>query len=116
MTKRTMHLNPAAFAAIQAGTKTIEVRLNDPKRQLVEVGDMLTFTNLADPKQQETARVVSLQVFRTFADLYQYFPHEAVGSLVTDSLAQIVAETHATYAPEREKRWGVLAIGVQVMR
>lgn len=115
MTKRLMHLNATAFSAVRAGTKTIEVRLNDPKRQQLQVGDTITFVSLADSKQQMTTRVVSLRRFTTFAQLYQQYPHEAVGSLATDSLAQMVAETYETYTPEREQQWGALAIGVRLV-
>ncbi|NLR32944.1 ASCH domain-containing protein [Levilactobacillus tujiorum] len=105
-----MHLNVAIFAAIQAEARRLRYGLNDPKRQVLAVGDVLTFVSLADANQKVTTRVVSLHAFSTFAQLYQYYSHEAVGSL-----AKVVAETYVTFTPACEQRCGALAIGVQVL-
>lgn len=43
MPEHIMNLKPSPFAKIQAGTKTIELRLYDKKRQRIEVGDIITF-------------------------------------------------------------------------
>ena len=40
-----MHLDNYYFEKIKAGTKTIEVRLNDEKRRELKVGDIITFDN-----------------------------------------------------------------------
>ena len=38
-----MNLNPEPFEMIFSGQKTIELRLNDEKRQMIKVGDMIEF-------------------------------------------------------------------------
>ncbi|WP_417150642.1 hypothetical protein [Ruminococcus sp.] len=40
-----MRLNPSPFAMIENREKTIELRLNDEKRRLINVGDEITFIN-----------------------------------------------------------------------
>ena len=40
-----MHLDNKNYNLIKDGRKTIEMRLNDPKRASLEVGDVITFTN-----------------------------------------------------------------------
>ena len=39
-----MNLNPEPFEMIRNGQKTIELRLNDEKRRMINVGDMIEFT------------------------------------------------------------------------
>ena len=39
------------FLLVQAGTKTIEIRLNDEKRQQLKVDDQIVFEDLATQQQ-----------------------------------------------------------------
>ena len=41
-----MRLVDFAFKAIRDGKKDVEVRLNDEKRQLIKVGDLIEFQNV----------------------------------------------------------------------
>ena len=52
------------FLLVQAGTKTIEIRLNDQKRPQLEVGDQIVFEDLAT-QQQVTKKVTQLEKFGT---------------------------------------------------
>ena len=40
-----MNLNNEPFELIKSGSKTIELRLNDEKRRLLNVGDEILFNN-----------------------------------------------------------------------
>ena len=44
--KHEMKLNNEPFIKIKNGTKTVELRLNDEKRKLLNVGDVICFTNI----------------------------------------------------------------------
>ena len=46
-----MRLNPAPFAMVERREKTIELRLNDEKRRLINVGDEITFINTEDNRK-----------------------------------------------------------------
>lgn len=39
-----MKLVDAPFELIRSGQKTIELRLNDEKRQIIKIGDFIVFT------------------------------------------------------------------------
>lgn len=43
--KHEMKLNNEPFERIKNGTKTIELRLNDEKGQLLKIKDLIEFTN-----------------------------------------------------------------------
>ena len=57
-----MSSNNGPFNLIKNGTKTIELRLNDEKRQLLKENDLIEFTN------RETLDVIMVEVER----LYKY--------------------------------------------
>ncbi len=47
-----MNLNPEPFAMIAKGIKTIELRLYDEKRQLINIDDEIIFSNTEDSEKQ----------------------------------------------------------------
>jgi ASC-1-like (ASCH) protein len=49
--KHEMKLNVEPFNKIKSGKKTIELRLNDEKRQLVKIKDLIEFTNRETEKK-----------------------------------------------------------------
>ena len=61
-----MKLNESPFERIKNGTKTIEFRLYDEKRQQVKVGDQIEFSKL--PNLQE-----KLKKDHTFGHLQEHF-------------------------------------------
>ena len=63
--KHYMRLHPEPFDKIKNGTKTIEMRLYDEKRQLLKVGDLIEFTNRANSEKILT-EVTNLYVFFFF--------------------------------------------------
>jgi len=107
-----MGLNSDQFDLIRAGSKTIEIRLNDDKRRSLQVGDVITFRNVVDETLRLDKRVKSLRQFATFAELYSQYSPISVGSAPTADVAQMVADTYTIYTPEQEQRWGVVAIEI----
>ncbi|WP_010579841.1 ASCH domain-containing protein [Liquorilactobacillus vini] len=108
-----MGLNHNQFLLMKQGIKTIEVRLNDEKRSLLEVGSLITFV---DAKTQEKLNVTvdKIYKFKTFSALYRQFYGLKVGSATDDSLETMVNDTYAIYSPEQEEKYGVLAIKISL--
>lgn len=77
-----MKLKASPFRKIQNGSKTIELRLNDEKRQQVQVGDFIKFTMLDDTTQNLTVRVTALHHFNSFAELYAALPKKKSAMLL----------------------------------
>lgn len=65
-----MKLRIEPFEKIKNGSKTIELCLNDEKRQLVQVGDVIEFSMLENLKETITVRVTALHRFDSFNELY----------------------------------------------
>ena len=67
-----MRLHNSPFKLIKNGTKTIELRLNDEKRRLIKVGDIIRFTNRVTLEELD-AEVINLYSYPSFEELYKHF-------------------------------------------
>lgn len=68
-----MTLFPKPYASIASGQKTIELRLYDEKRQSIQIGDQIRFTNSEDASKSTLCEVVQLHVFKDFRDCMKNF-------------------------------------------
>jgi len=72
MTTHQLKLATEPFNAIISGDKTIESRLYDTKRQKIQIGDRIIFTNRDNSEQTAIAEVVGLLRYATFRDLFSH--------------------------------------------
>lgn len=72
MTTHQLKLATEPFNAIISGNKTIESRLYDAKRQKIQIGDRIIFTNRDNSEQTAIAEVVGLLRYATFRDLFSH--------------------------------------------
>lgn len=103
-----MKLNKSPFERIKNGTKTIEFRLYDEKRQQIKIGDKIEFSKLPDLQEKLLVDVVDLYREDTFENLFK--------KLYSDE-EEIKRKTKAMYeyySPEKEKEYGVLGIKVKI--
>ncbi len=101
--RHQMRLQQSPFEKIKEGTKTIEIRLNDEKRQLLQVGDEIEFTSLQNPEQTVVTEVIELLPFSNFQELFSQLPPNEYGGGVSSDM-------YKYYTQEDEKRFGVLGI------
>lgn len=73
-----MKLHPAPFDLIKSGRKTVEMRLNDEKRQLVGIKDRVRFFNVRTGEEL-LARVLGREVYPTFCELYKDYDKISIG-------------------------------------
>ncbi len=108
--KHTMHLAPGPFRKIYDGEKTIELRLNDEKRQQVAVGDEIRFICIENPALTVTVTVTAVHRFADFAALYAALPLEKCG-YTAESLATASPEDMLQYYPaQKQTQYGVVGI------
>lgn len=107
-----MKLKASPFRKIQNGSKTIELRLNDEKRQQVQVGDFIEFTMLDDTAQKLTVRVTALHHFNSFAELYAALPKEKLG-YAPDEMPD-PDHMDAYYPRDKQEKYGVLGIEMRL--
>lgn len=103
-----MKLKRAPFDKIKNGSKTIELRLNDEKRQKVNIGDFIEFCCIDEPNKRIQTRVTTLHHFNSFAELYATLPKEKLGY----SSEETPDPDHMNeyYSKEEQDQYGVLGI------
>ena len=106
-----MRLVDFAFKAIKSGKKDIEVRLNDEKRQLINIGDVIEFTNL-DTGETINTKVIGLHKFNTFTDLFNTFNHSRLGLNNNDD----VSIMDNFYTKEEQYKYGALGIQIKLIK
>ena len=104
-----MKLNEKPFEKIKDGTKTVEFRLFDEKRQQIKVGDQIEFSKLPDLQEKLLVDVVELYRETTFENLFRklYADEEEVKSKVK--------AMYEIYSPENEKKYGVIGIKISLI-
>lgn len=108
-----LKLQPQFFDFIQKGTKRIELRLNDEKRQQIKIGDTITFRKLPDLQTTLTAEVVGLLRYASFADLMADFDIAVLAdknmtkAALMDALSQF-------YTPAAQAQYGVVGIRIKL--
>ncbi len=68
--QHSMKLRPEPFVKVANGTKTIELRLWDEKRRLINIGDLIRFENADDDTEIVRVVVKDLHIFPSFRELY----------------------------------------------
>lgn len=104
----TMKLKKEPFEKIKNGSKTIELRLNDEKRQKVQVGDFIEFSHLDDLKQKIQTRVTTLHHFGSFAELFAAILKEKFGYASDETPNPNFMDEY--YTREEQEKYGVLGI------
>ena len=110
-----MNLNPSPFEQIACRKKIYELRLNDEKRQLLQQGDHIVFTNTADPALKLEVIVLKLHHFDSFADLYRKLPLDQCGYLPEELNTASPEDMSVYYSVEKQKKYGVLGIEIQLI-
>ena len=68
--RHEMKLNNEPFEKIKNETKTVELRLNDEKRQLLSVKDLIEFTN-RNTNEKILVEIEGLYYYPSFKELYK---------------------------------------------
>ena len=112
--KHSLKLQPEFYNYMLKGTKRIEIRLYDEKRQQINIGD--TITILKEPNLDESfeTRVVGLLRYNTFEDMFKDFDI----SILADknvSKEHLINELEKFYTKEKQEQYGVLGIRIELI-
>ena len=73
-----MNLWDDSFRAINEGWKTVEMRLNDEKRSVINVGDVIEFTNTTT-QEKMSCKVTNIYKYSNFVELYENHDKVSIG-------------------------------------
>lgn len=113
MTTHQLKLATEPFNTIISGNKTIESRLYDTKRQKIQIGDRIIFTNRDNSEQTVTAEVIGLLRYATFRDLFSHNNPRKFGG---DNVEWLENQISEFYSIEDQKIYGVIGIEFKVCR
>ena len=105
-----MKLNNIPFNKIKNGSKTIELRLNDEKRRLLNIGDEIEFTNIFN-NEKLLVDIINLYRYDSFDELYKHFNKVEMGYLIDQEANPKDMEEY--YSKEEQEKYGVLGIKIR---
>ena len=100
------------FKSIQSGRKTIEMRLNDEKRKLINVGDDIEFVNV-ETGEKLRCEVVNLFKYASFDELYLNHNKVSIG-YCEDEVAD-PKDMLKYYSASDIEKYGVLGIEIKLL-
>ncbi len=110
--KHEMKLRAIYYEKIKNGEKIYEIRLNDEKRQLIDVGDVIIFKKEPELIEQFNVLVKDMIYFDTFAEMADTLPLKKIG-FDKETKSETIDIYHQFYTKDDEKKYGVVAIKVQ---
>ncbi|MGM9879305.1 MAG: NUDIX domain-containing protein [Bacilli bacterium] len=103
-----MKLNESPFERIKNGTKKVEFRLYDEKRQQIKIGDKIEFSKLPDLHEKLLVDVIGLYRENTFENLFRKLYTDE------DEINRKTKLMEQYYSHEKEKEYGVLGIKIKI--
>lgn len=107
-----MKLYNDSFESIKNKTKTIEMRLNDEKRSVIKIADIIIFTNTTTLEQLKV-KVINLYRYDNFDQLYKNHDKISIG-YKEDEIAN-PQDMLNYYSKEMIAIYGVLAIEIKTI-
>ena len=109
-----MKLQPEYFNFILNGTKRIEIRLNDEKRQNIKLGDKIKFLKEPDLNESFEAQVIGLLRYNSFEDMFKDFDISILSdkSMTKEELISVLEQF---YTKEKQEKYGVLGIRIELI-
>ena len=111
MNSHQLQLATVPFDAITSGVKTVESRLYDEKRQTIQIGDTVIFTNRENTDQTVSVKVIGLLHYETFHDLFSHNDPAKFGGESVEWLENQISEF---YSVSDQTKYGVVGIEFQL--
>ena len=109
-----MKLKTPYYYYILNGTKRIEIRLNDEKRQRIKIGDTIKFTKYPELDDSFKVRVIDLLKYDSLEELMNDYNIELLAdkSMSKEELLKVFEEF---YTKEEQAKYGVLGIKIELI-
>lgn len=108
--KHSMKLKDGPYNSIYNGTKDIEMRLYDEKRKLININDIITFTNV-NTMENFDVRVINLHRCNSFEELYSMFNKVRLGYKIDEEA--LPSDMKEYYSDEEILKYGVIGIEIE---
>jgi ASC-1-like (ASCH) protein len=105
-----MKLTAIPFEKIRNGSKVIESRLYDEKRQTINLGDEILFSQSDDDTQTVNTKVIGILRYPSFQQLFADHDLKLFGGTSADELLK---EIKQFYSDEDEMKYGVVGVRLE---
>ncbi len=109
-----MKLQPKYYNYILNGTKRIELRLNDEKRQIIKVGDKIKFLKEPNLNESFEVKVIELIKYNSFIDLFNDYDISILSNK-SMSKEELLKDLEKFYTKEKQKKYGVVGIKIELV-
>jgi len=113
MKTHQMKLDPVPFEKISDGSKIVESRLYDKKRQQIDLGDKIQFVRDDDNSKILNTEVEALYRYPDFASMFSDFPPEYFGGNSREWLSK---EIEMFYSKVEQAKYGVVGIKIKLLK
>lgn len=112
--KHEMRLQQKYYDFIKRGTKRIEIRLFDEKRQKIKIGDTIKFLKEDNQDESFEVKVIGLLRYNSFEDMFKDFDISVLSdkSMTKDEL---ISALEKFYTKEKQEQYGVLGIRIELL-
>mgnify|MGYP000678826037 FL=1 len=112
--KHEMKLQQKYYDFIKRGTKRIEIRLFDEKRQKIKIGDTIKFLKEDNQDESFEVKVIGLLRYNSFEDMFKDFDISVLSdkSMTKDELISVLEKF---YTKEKQEQYGVLGIRIELL-
>ena len=109
-----LKLQPKYFDYINNGTKRIELRLYDEKRQNIKLGDRIKFLKASDLDESFEAKVIGLLRYNSFKEMFKDYD---ISVLADESMTkeELISVLEQFYTKEEQEKYGVLGIRIELI-
>lgn len=114
MAEHSLKLNEKYYNYILHGTKRIELRLNDEKRQNMKIGDVLTFYKQPLLEESFKTKITDLIYFDSFNDAISNLPFELIADK-DDNKGNLLNDLNIIYSKEKQESYGVIGIKLELL-
>ena len=114
MQTHTMKLQPKYYNFIINGTKRIEIRLNDEKRKLIKVGDIIEFQKEPELQESFKVKVTDLIKYNTLEEMFNDFDISILASKETLK-EELLTTLEKFYPKEKQQEYGILCVKFEVI-
>lgn len=109
-----MKIQAKYYYFILNGTKRIEIRLFDEKRQQIKIGDTIKFLKEPELKEYFNAKVIELLRYKSFEDMFKYFDISILSDK-TMTKNELINDLEQFYTKEKQEKYGVLGIKIELI-
>ena len=107
-----LKLQPKYFDYINTGTKKIELRLYDEKRQKINIGDTIIFKKEPELEINIKAKVIGLLIYNSFDEIVKDFNIEILADKEM-SKEKLLNDLEKYYSLDKQSKFGVVGIKIE---